>query len=299
MKKLILLILALTVVLSFCGCGSNAASTLKSQVIEAYNAEDYVTVVSLLDGVEPSDEEILKMLCISEARIAYDSKNYAEAVEKLCGTQYKGEVEFYSKALKAAVENAVAAHDTNALLSLYEADEETEKSAYAIITDTCNSFDYSAFEFLDELLAALPDCSFSDELSEYSKQNKKTRTKAFMQGDWEWINNELLEEGDLPMIVTFEAFDNDEDCIGVLKQASTRMIENYAYEIGELYWKGFTFKPEAPASVQNMTRYADAYGPLNYFVYNLAPIQFDQEKGQMIIHISGASTPDRIWQKIS
>ena len=301
MKKIISLVLALVMVFSLCACGGiGAASSVKSQAVEAYNAGEYETVVSLLKETEVADDESAKMLCISEAQIAYESENYMTVVELLCGTAYKSEVEIYSKALTKAVEKAVSSLDPKSVLSLYEMDAEAAASAYALITEKCGAFEYSAFEFLDDVMSGLPECAFADELASYAKQNKKTRTKAFIQGDWEWTNdisnNDSSEESETQhTIVTIEVFEDDKDCIGILKQISPK-LEGYMYEIGDVYWKSFVFKNDTPATVINMTRQNDGYGTR---VYTLSPIQLDMEKGQMLIHVTGAISSDRVWQKVA
>lgn len=301
MKKIISLVLALVMAFSLCACGGiGAASSVKSQAAEAYNAGEYETVVSLLKEAESTDDESSKMLCISEAQVAYGSEDYMTVVELLCGTAYKSEVEIYPKALIKAVEEAVSFLDAKSVLSLYEMDAEAAASAYALITEKCSAFEYSAFELLDDVISGLPECAFADELADYAKQNKKTRTKAFIQGDWKWTNETLdtdssEESATQHTIVTIEVFEDDKDCIGVLKQISPN-FEGYMYEIGDVYWNSFVFKNDIPASVINMTRLSNGYGTIGY---TLSPIQFDMEKGQMLIHVTGATPSDRVWQKVA
>lgn len=301
MKKIISLVLALIMAFSLCACGGiGAASSVKSQAAEAYNAGEYETVVSLLKEAEATDDESAKLLCISGAQIAYESEDYMTVVELLCDAAYKSEVEIYPKALTKAIEEAVSSLDAKSVLSLYEMDAEAAASAYVLITEKCGAFEYSAFELLDDVISGLPECAFADELADYAKQNKKTRTKAFMQGDWEWTNNTLdtdsSEESAVQnTIVSIEVFEDDEDCIGVVKQIS-QGLEGYMYEIGDVYWNSFVFKNDTPATVINMTRQKNGYGTR---VYTLSPIQFDMEKGQMLIHVTGALTPDRVWQKVA
>lgn len=304
MKKLISLVLALVMVFSLCGCeGVGVTSSVKSQAAEAYSAGEYESVVSLLKEAEAMDEESAKMLCISEAQVAYESKDYMTVVEFLCGTAYKSEVEIYPKALAKAIEEAVSSLDAKSVLRLYEMDTETATSAYTLITEKCSAFEYSAFGLLDDVISGLPECVFADELADYAKQNSKTRTKAFMQGDWEWINEAFgdfdataEENATVPRnIVTIEVFENDEDCVGILKQISP-IYEDFLYQVGDVYWYDFVFKNDTPATVVNMTRYADGYGTREY---TLSPIQFDMEAGQMAIHVTGTSGSDRIWQKKS
>ena len=303
MKKLISLVLALVMVLALSGCGSAVGYTTKSQATEAYNVGDYETVISLLKETGATDDETAKMLCISEAQVAYGSKDYMTVVALLSDTAYKSEVEIYSKSLTKAVEEAVSSLDAKTVLSLYEMDEEVATSAYTLITDKCSAFEYGAFGLLDDVVSELPECVFSDELIDYAKQNKKTRIKAFMQGDWEWINEALgdydataEENATVPRnVVTIEVFENDEDCVGILKQISPS-YEAFLYQVGDVYWYNFVFKNDTPATVVNMTRYDDGYGTREY---TLSPIQFNMEVGQMNIHVTDASSADRIWQKIS
>lgn len=303
MKKLISLVLALVVVFALSGCGSVVGYTTKSQATEAYNVGDYEAVISLLKETGATDDETAKMLCISEAQIAYGSKDYMTVVALLSDTSYKSEVEIYPKALTKAVEEAVSSLDAKAVLSLYEMDEEVATSAYALITDKCSAFEYGAFGLLDDVVSELPECVFSDELIDYSKQNEKTRTKAFMQGDWEWINEAFgdydataEENATVPRnVVTIEVFENDEDCVGILKQLSPN-CEDFLYQVGDVYWHDFVFKKDTPVTVVNMTRSTDGYGTISY---TLSLIQLDMEVGQMTIHVTGAISADRIWQKIS
>lgn len=301
MKKIISLVLALVMAFSLCACGdSGAASSVKSQAAEAYNAGEYETVVSLLKEAESTDDESAKMLCISEAQVAYEGEDYVTVVELLCDAAYKSEVEIYPKALTKAIEEAVSSLDAKSVLNLYEMDAEAAASAYALITEKCGAFEYSAFELLDDVISGLPECAFADELADYAKQNKKARTKAFMQGDWEWTNDTLdtdssEESAAQHTIVTIEVFEDDKDCIGVLKQISPN-FEGYMYEIGDVYWNSFVFKNDIPASVINMTRLSNGYGTIGY---TLSPIQFDMEKGQMLIHVTGSTQSDRVWQKVA
>ena len=261
-----------------------------SEVHVAYSNAEYQKVVDMLADYETDQTELQEMLTVSKANVAFSDKNYYEVVTLLCENESKTECGVYADALTILTEDALNAFDTETIVALYETDESIGETVSEFITDACSAFNYDAFLWLDKLVEMLPDSELKDNLSTYSAENGKTRTKAFMKGEWKIVYDEETQDAD---IVTLHVHEDDAKCVGFLTQVS-EYLEDFYYEPNDLYWQDFIFDGNVPVTVFNLTRYSN--GVTNG---KISTVELDIEAGKMYIHVTGTTRPDRIYEKVA
>lgn len=321
MKRVVALIIVILMSLTLCACDSESVAAAKkayadsnyeeviavladeeitdskvaemfivSKVYVAYDNGEYKNVVELLSGTEAEDPELNKILVISKANLAFAENQYYDAIYLLQSIENYNENEHYNKALDAAVKNAVETYDVSSLVDVYGLDESIEERVYQTITEACMSFDFDAFCYMEDLIEELPEGTLKENLSKYAAGNKKTKVKSFMNGEWKW---NCGEDGNEEARVTLYMNEDDEKCIGFLSQCS-KLMESFYYKENDLYWQEFIFAGEFPVSVVNTTR--DTYGNI---VGEKVSVKLDIDNSKMTIHLSEATYPDRVWEKVS
>lgn len=256
----------------------------------AYAKEDYAAAAELLDGLESEDEELQQMLTLSRAQLAYGEKKYDEVAALLAGVSDEAAAPLYADSLAQLARAAFDKRDRAALASLCAEHAAAAEPVYALVTEACAAFDYDAFLFLDKLIAKLPAGELKDRLKTFSDENGKMRTKAFLNGEWQWLYKEDEEN---PAIVALHVFEDDSHCIGFLTQVPDHLA-NYKYEINDVYWKDFVFEGDLPIACYNLTRMPWS----GSVVEKTASIELDFEHMQIIIHLTGVDDTNRVWQKI-
>lgn len=320
MKKLVTFIVAIVCLITITACGSTTVSDAKN----AFQTNDYKTVVSLLENFESEDPEVQSMLLISKIYIAYEEKDYLSVVEQaaelgelsedmqqmvtlsqanidfesknfskvvslLSNWKNRYDLDLYTISIVYAVDTAFSNYDSTSLLNLYESDNEIEDTLYQLITEKCNSFDYDCFIFAEEFTNLLPDTMLKLELDRYLSNSEKIKTKAFMQGDWIIVYDEETND---TATVRCHVHEDDTQCVGVLIQFS-EFMSDYHYAENDMYWTGFTFENNVPVAVNNLVRYTNG----DYY-YTAAAVELSFEEEQMEIHVTGTTNPDRIYKKV-
>ena len=78
------------------------------QAKEAFAEENYAQVVKVLSEEKELSQEAQDMLIISEANVAYEKKEYLEAVKKLATASTGVETEQFDEMFNAALKDAIA-----------------------------------------------------------------------------------------------------------------------------------------------------------------------------------------------
>lgn len=286
MKRIVVLTIVILMCILLCACDSEAVAAAK----KAYEDSNYEGVVVALADEEITDSKVAEMLTISKANIAFADNQYCEVVSLLQNIENYNENELYNKALDAAVKNAVETYDVSSLVDVYGLDASIEERVYQTITEACMSFDFDAFCYMEDLIEELPEGTLKENLSKYAAGNQKTKVKSFMNGEWKWNYGEDENE---EARVTLYMNEDDEKCIGFLSQCS-KLMESFYYKENDLYWQEFIFAGDFPVSVVNTTR--DTYGNI---IGEKVSVKLDIDNSKMIIHLSDATYPDRVWERIS
>lgn len=273
------------------GEAGEALSAMRSEAEArlAYAKEDYAAAAELLSGLASEDGELQQMLTLSRAQLAYGEKKYEEVAALLAGVSDEAAAPLYADSLAQLAKKAFEKGDLSALSSLCAEHAAAAEPVYALVTEACAAFDYDAFLFLDKLAAKLPAGELKDQLKTFSDENGKMRTKAFLNGEWQWLYEENEEK---PAIVALHMFEDDSHCVGFMTQVPDHLTQ-YKYQVNDNYWKDFVFEGDLPIACYNLTRQTTGS-----VLGETASLELDFENMQIHIHLTSANDPDRIWQKI-
>lgn len=259
-----------------------------SEAYIAYGNEDYQKVVDLLTNVKQLDDASNEILKASTAYVYFADEQYLAAVKSLAYLDNRKNFDVYNDSVDVLIETSLQTLDAKTITELYKLENSVENIIFNRITEKCNSYDYNYFLLLDSVILELPDSDFKSKLETFDTNNGKMRAKAFMQGEWQMV----YDDGDTA-IVKVHVNDDDAKCIGILTQVSDFM-KTYFYEENDLYWSDFIFDGDVPISVSHLVRYTngDSYTKLCSF-------EIDYENNRILIHVTGVTKSDRIWERMS
>lgn len=269
--------------LMLCSCDSEAVKQAK----EAYANGDYAKVVELLSSEEELSEEAQDMLAVSEANIAFEKKEYLDAVKKLASSSEGLQAERFEEMFTAALDDAIANKDVDAVVELLAIDESKADAVYEAVTKTCEEKDYNGFLMLESLVEKLPDGDLKTKLSDYDKEHDILKAEAFMVGTWTWKSS----DGEKPSKVKVIPY--DKNLVGRLVKIGT-FLKDYHYNKDDVYWQDFEFENGKKFICNNLTRYSDGTaegvtttGKINY------------KKGTIELNVTGANNPNRTWKRVN
>lgn len=259
-----------------------------SEAYTAYGNADYQKVVDLLTKVNQLDDPSNEMLKVSTAHVYFANEQYLEAVKTLVNVDNRKTYDVYNDSLDILLENSLMNLNAKTIAELYTLENNVETIIFDSIVEKCSSYEYDYFLLLDSVILELPDSDFKSKLETFDMNNGKMRAKAFMRGEWQMV----YDDGDTA-VVKVHVNDDDAKCIGILTQVSDFM-KTYFYEENDLYWSDFIFDGDTPISVSHLVRYTngDSYTKLCSF-------EIDYENNRILIHVTGTTKSDRIWEKVS
>ena len=162
-KKIIaLLSLCILTMFIFCACDSEEVKQAK----EDFAAGHYTEVVKTLDGQENLSQEAQDMLAISEANVAYENEDYLVAVKTLTTASTGIQTEQFEEMFNAALEDAIANKDSDAIVELLALDDSKADAVYDAVTKACTDKDYNGFQVLDGLVEKLSDGDLKSKLTD-------------------------------------------------------------------------------------------------------------------------------------
>ena len=286
MKKFKIIVFCLLLCNLFVACDSDNVKKAK----EAYQKNDYATVVKQLESEENMNTGVSEMYTISKAYVKYDDKNYIEALKLLLSIDTGKTHKIYGDAVDNLIQNAIERVDFRDVSSIIVKDSEIGELTAEKIIILCDNLDYNGFKALDSFLNVAEDGGLKDKLVDYSNDNKVKRVKAFLCGKWEWqsdtqikttVSNIIYEDN---MLATVEIVGDNE--------------KEYKILVGDIYWKDFVFIDEKNFTCVSLCK--NVYGSV---AECLTTGKIDYENNTVNLHLTAPQpyimvNPDRCWIKL-
>lgn len=242
MKKSALIVVIALSSLLLVSCDSKNVKDAK----KAFENKEYSTVVEKLKNEENLKDDTKSILTISEAQIAYENKDYSQIVNLLSTIPDGKTNEIYSLSIANAIDAFVATSDVEEMKKIIAVDAEAEGQLCQKIMDGCNQLDYQYYKLLDILTESLSDSEAKNSLVEFKQNNRLTRAKAFMIGEWEWLKDTKVNTKVKNRLV-------GDELLGTVTQVGTTEIE-YQIALNDIYWKDYVFIDETNFTCYNLTK---------------------------------------------
>ncbi len=263
-KTLFILLLAVALLLSGCGCQRDP------------QAADPGTEQSSAQPAEAEEN--------GETREAAEPQESAELPEKDAGETPED--------LEALLASALEEKDVQKILALLNDHPELGDALVEKVKEACAALDYDAFLFLDELIGALPEGDCKDALTQYAEESQITRLQAFLNGTWAWYYDQAMKPIVVELTVTPDGTGS-----GIVKQAGGHLAR-YRFAAGDVYWKDFEYQSGNAFTCYNLTK--NGYGTV-FGANASATVDFENEVLHM--HLTSDSLKvndeDRDWVRFT
>lgn len=264
--------------------GEEPALLRSAEAHLAFEKGEYDQVLALLDE-EPSGEELQALQTEAKARLACEAGDYEEVIALLGESEDADTRALYQELLSTMLDQAMTDRNAEAVTALLDILPDSADMVYKKVTEACEGLDYSAFQLMDGLCAALPDGDLKHDMAAYKDSHSMNRSKAFMNGKWAWYETEAIKE---PTVI--EVFmRTDDSSVAVLREIGER-LQDFGYGIGDVYWNNIDFLTDTEFKMYHMTRYE---GGAIAGVEATASVDFENDCIQT--HVTGANSPDRTW----
>lgn len=250
------------------------------------------------------NEEITELISLCRAHLAYNEKNYEEVLNLLDNYDKKNEEEIYiessrilassvlEKELSDAFSNMDSEAVTASVIKYCEAAGEDTIPGELInskFSELIQKREYSVFEFMDSIVSATEEYSFSSEIKATVDSGFENRVLSYLtENNWKRANGNKYAKGCI-----LEVRIDDDEITGVIIDNSK--AAGVVFYPGDVKWKKIV-----PIS-NNQFTFTDLYVTFTYGNYKITSRRYDPgtatinyETGEITFYIKKAKS-DQTW----
>lgn len=283
----IVLIALMLVVPTLSGCESENVKDAR----DAYEKQDYQSVVEHLENESRDDAEVEEMYEVSRAQLFISAGDLSEAYK--CYFEL-GNQEFDEKANSLVVqaeELALESGNAEELIEMLKVNPAEGDAAVDFLFGKADSLNCDAFKCLDQVSASGASAELTEKCNSYLDSAESTRPKAWLIGIWEWQNDDETKE-------QVEIKANKDNLIGIVKVLGTTEAKYQIREF-EIVWTDFEFMDSSSLTFNVLSKTTDGF-PVDTTA--LVNIDYSNED-EMLQHITAPApysmvNADRSWKRI-